>query len=253
MITAQRLDRILWTIGHEINKKVTMKTLTFLVTITFVLSGFSQAEQKKIAVERVAGPVARQLLEYDWQSETNAAVIPTNAVKEFKLWSNATLASSFALPETANISLHQRTMDTCDSIRTTYEKAGLSITILQTRMTLLIIVKGQETAVSDLKEADAVATRISQRVLGWPEDSSLIATHTDSGISLGERKIPLASVNNKEQVSPVGVGKGGFILDHWWSDGEEIGFFGVKEPFDNKSMFVIVGNMKSLPRNQRWF
>ncbi len=230
-----------------------MKTLAILVVVTFLLPTDGHAEDMKTALEREAGAVARQLLEYDWQSESNAVIMPTNALKEFKFWVNATLASPFALPETATISFHHRTAETCDAIRTAYEKDGLLITIVQTRMTLMILVKGQDTALSDLKNADAVVTRISQRVLGWPEDSSLITTHNDDDICLGQRKEQNAGAGDKSQVPPGGASKGGFILNRWWSNGKEIGFFGVKEPFGNKAMFVVVDNMKSLPTNQRWF
>ncbi len=214
--------------------------ITVLVALT--VSDRCVAGDMSTNIEQQVGIVARQLLEYAWRPDVagdGTHTVQTNLLTEFKFWVAATVAMPFAPPESAEVSIHQGTPGTCDAIRLVYQKDGLTITTIQTRLSILVVVEGPETACSDFKDSAAVANRVAQRILGWPESCPLVVTHTSAELAAGQ-----PHYSEKKE---------GFLMDRWWSDGKKIAFWGVKVPFKNKAMVVVVSSMKGLERNQRWF
>ena len=149
--------------------------MKFAVPILFLIAALSArgyGGEFGSIIEREIAPLARQLLEYEWQNITPERPVPTNIVREANHWFNRAMASEFKPPADIVMMVHYRTETTCDALRVKFETNGCSILLMQTDSAMMVVVKGQDTENKGAQDSESLTGRLALRLFNQLEGSN---------------------------------------------------------------------------------
>ena len=220
--------------------------MKFAVPILFLIATLSvrgYGGELGSIIEREIAPLARQLLEYEWQKMAPERMVPTNVVRRAVECVNQAMAPQFKPPADMVVMVHYRTETTCDALLLKFETNGCSISLMQTEGAMMVVIKAPDTANLGPQNSEALAGRLALRLFNQLEGVKLVKDTMDGEICVGfAASAPDATLNRFKE-------EGGFFPGHWWSDGQQIGFFGAKHIPKN----VASVGTTDLLANQRWF
>jgi hypothetical protein len=223
-----------------------MNTVLIKGILILALSQLAPAEEVGLVVEREAGLVARQLMEYTWQPVSSDTQAPTNAIERSFEWMQKCLTREYAPTPDAIVEIHRRDHQSCDAIRLKYQRATNQIVIAQTIMTVLMVFQGPYANIADLREAEVVANRLASTVLVRVWDYRLETVELLPKLAVGRPAKPTSEF-------PKGYKPPHITVARWWADGERVFFYGAKIPGAESPELIPVSIGIGLEENQRWF